>query len=112
MSKNLEFTLRRFVLVAPEPIIAAAHTKACMLEAPGLAYSYRENEVMCFIVLVWSVSEFLAFRIVPGLRTSFLLHTAPPQQFCVRLEALIFTGLAGAPEETPEGYPVAGCLFP
>lgn len=33
MSKNLEFTLRRFVL-APEPIIAAAHTKACLVGGP------------------------------------------------------------------------------
>lgn len=77
-----------------------------------MAYSYRGNEVMCFIVLVWSVSEFLALRIVPGLRTAFLLYTAPPQLLCVRLEALIFTGLAGALEETPEGYPVVGCFFP
>lgn len=34
MSKNLEFTLRRFVLAAPEPIIAAAHTKACLIGGP------------------------------------------------------------------------------
>lgn len=85
-----------------------------------MAYSYRENEVMCFFALVWSASEFLALGIVPGLRTVFLLCTAPPQQLCARLEALTFAGLehwrrsllGQWPKGTPEGYPVAGCLFP